>query len=348
MERVLYSKFSNDRKKKFCIRTDIVENNGVNSVKKVPLYEEGKSHIAYINQIYELLCQQYRDSNVVFNKCELKNDAVYLEYIPCKTLQMIMEDHIDRNNEAAIKELLNGYMEAIQRKCKKHKFVKTEEFIKVFGDVDLPDGYMSLEVTDIDLIFSNIMVGDKWEVIDYEWTFTFPIPIKYVIYRAFFLAHHQMRRCSVLELDNLMHIADISIQEQEIFQKMEENFQKHITGKCIPFRDVIFSTGTKRTTIADEFSRRDQEIIKRDEEIRNRDNEIIKRDQEIRNRDTKILELIELNQQVSQNLLYTQAELEATTQKKDEQILQLISQIDAIEGTKWWKLRGAILKILQK
>ena len=320
MERVLYSKFSDDRKKKYCIRTDIVEIDGVKKVRKVPLYTEGQSHMTYISEVYTLLCQQYKDEKILFNTCELKEDGIYLEYIPNETLQMQMESYMDAGDEAAIEKLLYEYIDKIQDFCKKKGFEKTDAFVEVFGDVEVPEDSVSLEVTDIDLIFSNVMVGEKWEVIDYEWTFMFPIPIKYVIYRAFFLAHHQMRRCAVLELEHLMNIAKITPEERVVFQQMEESFQRFITGNSTPFRDIILSTDAKRTTVAEE----------------------------IQSRDKRILELIELNHQASENILRLQKELADVTQHKDQQIIELVTKLDAIEGTKWWKARGAILKILQK
>ncbi len=320
MERVLYSKFSDDRKKKYCIRTDIVEQDGVKKVRKVPLYAEGQSHMTYISEVYTLLRQQYDDKKILFNKCELKEDGIYLEYIPNETLQMQMESYMDAGDEAAIEKLLYEYIDAIQASCKTGKFEKTDAFIEVFGDVEVPKDSLSLEVTDVDLIFSNIMVGEKWEVIDYEWTFTFPIPIKYVIYRAFFLAHHQMRSCVVLELEHLMNIGKITPEERVVFQQMEENFQRFITGNSIPFRDIILSTDAKRTTIGEGFAERDK----------------------------RILELIELNHQEAENTIRVQKELAEVTQHKDQQILELSSKLDAIEASKWWRLRGAILKILRK
>lgn len=320
MERILYSKFSDDRKKKYCIRTDIIEKDGVKCVRKVPVYAEGQAHMTYINEVYTLLRQQYEDKNLLFNQCELKEDGIYLEYIQNETLQMQMESYIDAGDEAAIEKLLYEYMDGIQDSCKTKKFEKTDEFIEVFGDVEVPEDALSLEVTDIDLIFSNIMVGKKWEVIDYEWTFTFPIPIKYVIYRAFFLAHHQMRSCSVMELEYLMKLAKITSEERSIFQQMEENFQRYITGNQTPFRDIILSMDVKRTTMGEEFASRDQ----------------------------RIRELIELNHKEAENTIRVQKELIDVTQQKDQQILELSAKLNLIEGSKWWKLRGAILKILGK
>lgn len=313
MERILFSKYSDERKKEYCIRTDILEIDDKKVVRKSPIYEVGMSHVKNIYNLYKDLTFAYRGADISFNTCEWKDNAVYLEYIPHKTLQMVMEEYIDANNDAGIEALLHQYIDLIRNKCPKRKFVKTKEFVEVFGDVSLGDHYESLEITDIDLIFSNIMVDKQWEVIDYEWTFTFPIPIEYVMYRAFYLAHHQMRRCKVLEFENLMKLAGISEEEQSVFAEMEVNFQRYITGDEKPFREILLSTDKSRKTFGEELYIREKKIL----------------DLEIQN--NKIEEKF-------------QVKLDEATGKC--QMLQ--NQVNAMEQTKWWRIRTAILKIMRK
>lgn len=47
-------------------------------------------------------------------------------------------------------------------------------------EITLPVSVPFSKGVDIDLIFSNIMVqGNTWIVIDYEWTFDFPVPVDF-------------------------------------------------------------------------------------------------------------------------------------------------------------------------
>lgn len=62
----------------------------------------------------------------------------------------------------------------------------TEKFKEVFGDVTLPDGLMAREYSNIDLIFENVILGDKYTIIDYEWSFGFPVPVEYIMFRSVF------------------------------------------------------------------------------------------------------------------------------------------------------------------
>ena len=37
-----------------------------------------------------------------------------------------------------------------------------------------------------DLIFENVILGDKYTIIDYEWSLDFPVPIEYIMFRSVF------------------------------------------------------------------------------------------------------------------------------------------------------------------
>lgn len=45
---------------------------------------------------------------------------------------------------------------------------------------------MAREYSNIDLIFENIILGDKYTIIDYEWSLDFPVPIEYIMFRSVF------------------------------------------------------------------------------------------------------------------------------------------------------------------
>lgn len=97
------------------------------------------------------------------------------------------------------------------------------------------------EVSDIDLILSNILVGEDgtWHVIDYEWTFFFPIPQNFIIYRTLFFLNHENPQREELSMDRLLKLADISSIEADIYAKMEEAFQQYVTGGLIPYREMV-------------------------------------------------------------------------------------------------------------
>lgn len=90
-------------------------------------------------------------------------------------------------------------------------------------------------MSNIDLVPANILIEkDRVSVIDYEWTFRFPIPCKYILYRMihYYLESDGKRRI-LKELD-FYGKAGITDEEMKIFAEMEQNFQKYMEGDHIP------------------------------------------------------------------------------------------------------------------
>ena len=97
----------------------------------------------------------------------------------------------------------------------------------------------ALKITDIDMLFDNIIVKDNnWTVIDYEWSFQFPIPVKFVVYRTLAYWYARLENRRNMEQDFLMEMVGITTQEQIQFAKMEKKFQQYIMDDNIPLRDM--------------------------------------------------------------------------------------------------------------
>lgn len=248
MEKIIYSKFSNERREEFQIRTDIVieESTEQKKVYKSALYEEGKKHLIHISDVYKKLTEAYGQENLSFCECYVVEDKLEFPYIIGKTLQQMLEEAAGNNDEKLIDTIIMQYIEWMKSDGGNEPFYNTKEFENVFGKQMLPENLVCASVSDIDLIFSNIIVaGNKWNVIDYEWTFEFPIPKNFIIYRALFLAYHQIKRCASLELKRLLGIAGITQEEVKCYEDMEKNFQKYVLNNQIPIRDMIYKLDNK-------------------------------------------------------------------------------------------------------
>lgn len=113
------------------------------------------------------------------------------------------------------------------------------QFKKVFGAHTADDKFLAilsgtkaLTISNIDQIFQNIKIdGDKWFVYDYEWTFDFYVPVKYVFYRAA-LFYGEFDRKSYLESKaiNLFDFFAITEDERQVFAEMENALQAYILG----------------------------------------------------------------------------------------------------------------------
>ena len=80
-----------------------------------------------------------------------------------------------------------------------------------------------------DIILSNILVdGEKWNIIDYEWTYDFLIPAKFVIFRTIHYYLSFGREDFVGKNIDMYEMAGISETERIFFLSCEENFQKFL------------------------------------------------------------------------------------------------------------------------
>ena len=271
---IVFSKYSAERDPQYALRTDIRYQSidGQNSFEdkigeqtelrdlltsdKTALLEEGKSHIAGIKTAYDHLTSQYAGSGIEIGPCRPGENekSVTLDFIPGQNLQRLMEELIIQGRGADVKRIVDAYTERILSAAT-DDFAMTDDFRRVFGGARLPEGLKTAKISDIDLIFSNLIIPDEagddiekivradWSVIDYEWTFDFPIPVHFILHRCFYLATHQLMACPELNFEELIKGIGISPDESEQYLRMEEYFQNTIQGSLKPERNMLTQIG---------------------------------------------------------------------------------------------------------
>lgn len=247
MKTVVFAKYSNDRADEFAICTEILKDeNGKKSIRKRPVEKEGIHHVQGVYENYLKLKRQYQN---VFGvaACQMEAQAAAFEFVKGTALSAILENYIEQGEKDRIEELVRDYCNRITSIEPKAIFHVTEEFRKVFGDATFEKEQSSAaEITDIDLIFENIMIdAESWKVIDYEWSFAFLIPEKFVIYRSILYWFLKQNVSQLFTWQELMELVSITEEEEEKFRKMEANFQKYVIGGKIPVRDMTEYLGTK-------------------------------------------------------------------------------------------------------
>lgn len=216
----VYSKYSNDRAEEFAVRTDILEDTqGKRRVRKTALNEAANRHIAHIEESYRKLADRYRGSRLEINRCALEGQDISLEYLEGQTLEELLDGCLERGDEKAF-ELLVG------------EYEKTVGYGEESG------------VTDYDLIFANILVsGDRWTVLDYEWTFQIRIPVRELVFRALYCySLGSVKRkavCERLIRDRL----GCTGEEAAMLARREVEFQKYVTGKKLALVELRHKIG---------------------------------------------------------------------------------------------------------
>lgn len=217
-----YVKYSNDRAREYELRTEILDTPEGRLVRKIPLNEDAADHVRKMDHFYQLLKKRYEGSGLSINPCHLAADGSYAEF------------PFERG--VTLEELLDRCLEKEDM----------EQFYRLF------DKYLALisyredaDVADYDLIFANILVdGERWTVIDYEWTVEKRIPSSEIAFRAVYCYVLEEEKRNKLDLDLLLDKLGISQGQAESYQEQEGAFQKQVTGKRKSMGELRASMGT--------------------------------------------------------------------------------------------------------
>lgn len=223
-EDIAYAKYSNDRAGEYAIRTDIVRlPSGQLQVEKHALTKEAEAHLQKIFDAGEKLNQRFDGSSLCVCPCKLESShrgTSYLSfpYLPGETLEARLDDCLERQDMEAFYGLLKKYLELVRYRAE-------------------------VQVTDYDLIFSNLLIdGERWQLIDYEWTYDQMIPPDQVAYRAllcYCMGSEKRRACSIDGMAVRLGLEGI---HPEAFREEELRFQMKVTGERMSLsqmRDAI-------------------------------------------------------------------------------------------------------------
>lgn len=237
-EKTIYVKYSNERAENFSIKTEILEQkDGTRSARKSASLPAGQVHIGHLVSFCEELGKLYEGTDLYPNQIRQDQGGVRFDYIKGITLEEELDTLLQQKKVDEAKALMVQYLETVRGMAKTSEFRMTEEFTRVFGEQSLPEGLRSLPVTDIDLVLYNILVCEGWNIIDYEWTFLFPVPVNFVLYRIILYYQTQEARTYVEDW-KLYDLMGIGEQELAAYEDMERHFQAYVQGGRITMWDL--------------------------------------------------------------------------------------------------------------
>lgn len=256
MIKLFYSKYSNERDVKFQIRTSILKENNQKIVRKIALTEEAKQHIDNIYENYNILKQIYNENKRVrINECKKMNSGLEFDYVEGNTLEEIIEKLILEEEHEEVLKKISEYVKLIETLSSNKEFEVTNLFKTIFGDVDVCKGLKSSEISNIDMIFSNIIINENINIIDYEWVFKCPVPHNFIIYRA--LESYNCAHKSSYFNEDIYRKLGIKKEELKIYNEMEINFQKYVKGNLVLLDEIYEKINNKNYSFLD--------ILERDE-----------------------------------------------------------------------------------
>lgn len=168
-----------------------------------------------------------------------------LAYLQGQTMEEILDRMLAEGAYDRAEETLLKVLEEIAACKGQQEFQRTEGFERVFGSVALPDGLLAAPASDIDMILPNILVDadGRWNLIDYEWSFHFPIPVHFLLYRCIRYYAETTAERRKLYADRLYRKAGISAEELLAYGQMEEAFQAYVLDGHVPLRQLYKEYG---------------------------------------------------------------------------------------------------------
>ena len=241
-ELCIYAKFSTERSAAFRLETQIFQEKESRHVVKKAAGEESVSHVDRMESVYRETEERFSATCLRLNRVSrIRPGELSFEYLTGTNLESLLDTCLDSEESWEQKgiPLVERFAAEVRRLYGGEPFQMSEEFQRFFGPVHVPAGCLSARNVDIDMIFPNVLVqGDLWQVIDYEWTFPFLIPVNYLIYRALFYYVYQNEGRKRLFQEETFGRFGISPEEMVCYREMELHFQQELIRNDLPLRDM--------------------------------------------------------------------------------------------------------------
>ncbi len=223
MPGVDYVRYSNDRRPEYAICTQIREINDRKYVIKRALGKDAGEHIRDYVRANKLLKERFEGGKLKINDIVLdEGSAITLEYVEGVTLEEKLDDMLSRGDQEGFEALFREYLDRIS-----------------YGENDA-------KITDIDLIFSNIIIsGDDWTVIDYEWTTDEVWSAKDIGFRAVYCYILEDEKRNKLNLNSIIEILGVNEEHAEYLREREMKFQKRVTGNHKALGEIREAIGNR-------------------------------------------------------------------------------------------------------
>lgn len=230
MHNAIFIKYSDFRRKEFQTKTVIYREKEILKISKCAVCPEGENHIRNFVENHELLKKAYPSVTPI--PVSIEHGAATFPYCCGVSLDSKLEALLNKPNALIVKltRYMNLQIEAAEEYIE--LFTETDDFSAIFGD---SGGYTGLSRTcsNVDLVASNIFEeSGKLHCIDYEWVFSFPIPVRYLQFRMalnFYIRHHAGLNRHFTE-NSYFNTLGFSTTEVEVYKNMECRFQYYVIG----------------------------------------------------------------------------------------------------------------------
>ena len=227
-EELLYVKLNQGRRKEFRTLTQLVRRDDSVWAAKKPLCPEAESFVAGL----EKTGAQKPGKGFHNLPCRYENGGIVYPVLSGKTLEDRICDLVEKEQTGEILRTLKHVYEQVFAQRKREPEYQTEAFREVFGEHPGKDYYECVSPANVDLICANIFEsGEDYEIIDYEWTFDFPIPAAFIMWRMIHELYCRIPKLGTLYTqDDMNHEFGIEPSDSEIFLAWTMHFTYEYAG----------------------------------------------------------------------------------------------------------------------
>lgn len=264
-DKVIYVKYSDERKKEYAIQTAIIIRGGKKLVRKKAIYPEGNAHIKQMVENCHILTEMYGKNRVA--QCQNYTDKeLYMEYVEGETLSTVLNRMIERKEYENFENMLKQYIDFLKISC-----LDNEENKIIGNDLKSP-----LRKCNIDLIFDNIIVrNDVFVIIDYEWLLA-NVDYRVVLSRAisvFEVRSSRANECYMIKKYKIRNDdANAKIVEnlmRNVLEIKKDRYNKLVYCPAIMNPEEVKMIMDENEVLIEEIMKMREDIIKVREELKN-------------------------------------------------------------------------------
>lgn len=184
-----------------------------------------------MNECYGVLSEEF--PNLEYVKPQINNKKISYEFIDGTPLEVVLAEDVHQYEDLVRKfrNMLDTYL--MCNRDMLHDFTVTEEYICFFGNNVVKTKEKSLQVTNLDMQFSNlIQKDDKVYCIDYEWLVEFPVPFEFVLYRCIsnFWEKFSMYFAAYVSREEFLSVLGVKTENIAVYDEMGTVFVNRVFG----------------------------------------------------------------------------------------------------------------------
>lgn len=224
---ILYVKLNQERSSRFRLMTSIVRENGEMAVEKSVLHPDAVPFLKSIAERSQMVTGSYQ-----YLTAEYCGQTMRYPFLKGKTYQRLIKDYVDREDREGIFQLLDGLFSEVFAGSSISSDYHGDAFREVFGSCKGKEEYPCIAPANIDLICQNIFVeADVNMVIDYEWVFSFAVPVPFIIWRTLHELYTRIPKLAQLcTIQQLFERYGIQRSDNEVFFQWTKHFVYQYVG----------------------------------------------------------------------------------------------------------------------